>query len=107
MVWPTHSFMGSLRRAPACWQQSAAGCKQVLYLGAGDLFRKGLDPLQAGCHISADAMCRHGVDWGFLLRMLCLLSGCTCACSALKLCHASAGVHAVKLSYASATVWSW
>ena len=79
------------------------------HLCAGDLFSKGLDPLQAGCHISADAMCRHGMGWSFLLRMLCLLSSCACACacSALKLCHAYAGVHAVKLLCASATVWQY
>ena len=70
------------------------------HLGAGDLFCKGLDPLQAGCHISADAMCRHGMRWCFLLRMLGLLPGRACACSALKHCHASAGVHAVHQSYA-------
>lgn len=55
------------------------------HLSAGDLFGKGLDPLQAGCHISADAGRCHGMGWGLLLRTLRLLPRRSCACSALKM----------------------
>ena len=77
------------------------------HLSAGNLFRQGLNVLQAGCHISADARCRHGMGWDFLLRMLGLLPSGACTCAALKLCHTSAGLHAVKLSYANANVQLW